>query len=85
MTLTIDLTPEQSARLQQAAKARGIDVPAVVRDLIEHLPETMSPQAVSSGKKKARSFRAWAESNRRDTPLLSEEDISREAIYGERG
>jgi hypothetical protein len=84
MTLTIDLTPEQSARLQQAAKARGVDAPTVVRDLIEHLPETIAEQTVSSGRKKARSFRAWAESNRRDTPLLADDDISREAIYVER-
>jgi predicted transcriptional regulator len=39
MTLTIDLTPEPSARLQKAARARGVDAPTVVRDLIEHLPE----------------------------------------------
>jgi hypothetical protein len=38
MTLTIDLTPEQSARLEQEAKARGVDVPAVLRDLIEQMP-----------------------------------------------
>ena len=39
MTLTIDLTPEQAARLQRAAKARGVDASTVVRELIEHLPE----------------------------------------------
>jgi hypothetical protein len=38
MTLTIDLTPEQSARLEQEAKARGVDVPAVLRELIEQIP-----------------------------------------------
>ena len=38
MTLTIDLTPEESARLEQEANARGVDVPAVLRDLIEQIP-----------------------------------------------
>ena len=31
---------------------------------------------------KARAFREWAESHRRDLPLLSDEAISRESIYG---
>ena len=39
MTLTLDLTQEQMKRLQRVAKARGVEVPAVLEDLIEHLPE----------------------------------------------
>jgi hypothetical protein len=34
---------------------------------------------------RAEAFRAWAESHRRDAPLLTDEAISRENIYGERG
>ena len=30
-------------------------------------------------------LREWAESHRRDLPLLSDEAISRESIYGDRG
>ena len=31
------------------------------------------------------SLRAWTAGLRRDTPLLSDEDVSREAIYEDRG
>lgn len=34
---------------------------------------------------RAEAFRAWAESHRRDTPLLSDFAVSRESMYGERG
>jgi hypothetical protein len=30
-------------------------------------------------------FREWAESHRNNSPILSDEAISRESIYGERG
>jgi hypothetical protein len=34
---------------------------------------------------RANFFEEWAESHQRNTPLLSDEAISRESIYGERG
>ncbi len=34
---------------------------------------------------KAEAFRAWAESHTQDKSLLSDEAVSRESIYGERG
>lgn len=39
MTLTLDLTQEQMKRLQRVARARGVEVPVVLEDLIERLPE----------------------------------------------
>lgn len=38
MTLTIELTPEQEARLRAEAAARGIDPESVLRGLVETLP-----------------------------------------------
>ena len=38
MTLTIDLPPEQEARLQAEADARGSDPKSVLQDLVEALP-----------------------------------------------
>jgi hypothetical protein len=39
MTLTIDLTPEEEARLRAAAHSQGLDPAAYVkRTVIEHLP-----------------------------------------------
>jgi hypothetical protein len=39
----------------------------------------------SSPQERARAFRTWAEAHSRDLPLLSDDDVSRESIYGERG
>lgn len=89
MTLTIDLGPEQEARLLQEAARQGLDARDYVRRLIEsHLPpHSVAPPltTTASPQERARAFRAWAESHRRDTPLLSDDAISRESIYSERG
>jgi len=41
--------------------------------------ETATPQ------ERAKAFREWAESHPRNSPCLSDEAISRETIYAERG
>lgn len=41
--------------------------------------ETATPE------EKAKAFRQWAESHVSESPVLSDEAISRESIYGERG
>ncbi|MGK7932054.1 MAG: hypothetical protein AB4041_11560 [Microcystaceae cyanobacterium] len=41
--------------------------------------ETATPQ------ERAKAYREWAESHSQNSPLLSDEAISRESIYGERG
>ncbi|WLT40528.1 hypothetical protein NON20_25130 (plasmid) [Synechocystis sp. B12] len=41
--------------------------------------ETATPE------ERAKFFEEWAESHQRGAPLLSDEAISRESIYGERG
>ena len=46
---------------------------------LEELRPALTPHERAIG------FRAWADSHPNDTPILSDESISREAIYGERG
>lgn len=41
--------------------------------------QTLTPQ------ERAKAYRAWAESHARTAPLLSDDAISRENLYGERG
>jgi hypothetical protein len=43
MTLTLELTPSEEARLAAAARARGQDPEAFLRAIIETLPETEDP------------------------------------------
>lgn len=40
MTLTIELTPEETRRIEDA-KAKGIDVDAIIKGVIAGLPEPM--------------------------------------------
>lgn len=40
--------------------------------------------AVASPEERAKAFRDWADNHRFDTPILSDEAISRESIYGDR-
>ncbi len=46
--------------------------------------EIETPRSQTS-QQRAKSFRDWADSHSRSAPLLSDEAISRERIYGERG
>lgn len=55
------------------------DQPLVKLSPVVTEPLTLSPQ------EKARLWREWAASHSHDTPLLSDEAISRESIYGEHG
>ena len=54
----------------------------VIVDSDETSTDKMTP---GTPKERAAAFIAWAESHSRNTPLLSDEAISRESIYGERG
>ena len=42
-------------------------------------------QPLLTSRQRAEGFRAWADGHTISTPALSDEDISRESIYGERG
>ena len=81
--MTIELPPEIEAGLQAEAKARGVSVDAVLRDLLSPYAQPVSERAPMNPEQRARAFREWAESHR-PTPALSSEAISRESIYGER-
>ena len=82
MSVTIDLPPEIEASLRAQAATRGMS-------LAEHLCHLLAEQA---GASKARRktpeerIRLWRDvSGLPDTKPLSDEAISRESIYAERG
>jgi hypothetical protein len=82
MSVTIDLPPEIEASLAAQAAARGVP-------LAEHLRHVLAEQAGAS--KTARKtleerIRLWRDvSGLPETQPLSDEAISRESIYAERG
>ncbi len=81
MRVTIDIGPETQAGLLELANAGGVTAEEYVRSLVE------SAVPRSSGLTPAQRSAAWIESATHFpyTPPLSDEAISRESIYGDRG
>ena len=81
MTLTIDIKPETQAGLLAMAEARGMSLEQYVEVVVE---SSVHPQSRMSPKERAA---AWIESAKRfpNTAPLSDEAISRESIYADRG
>jgi proteasome lid subunit RPN8/RPN11 len=88
--MTIELKPEQSHVIDQAIAAGLIDHPdevvkVGVETLRNRLESNMASARSMSAEEWMQKFRAWAHSHPTTTPLLSDEAVSRESIYGERG
>ncbi|MEO8126117.1 MAG: hypothetical protein ABJF23_22105 [Bryobacteraceae bacterium] len=84
MTVTLNLPPDVESALIAEAQAKGIPLDNLIRDLLLlHKPildsEEISPEEW------VREFKDWVHSHSRDTPLLSDDAVSREFIYRERG
>ncbi len=88
--MTIDLNPEQERLVRQAIQAGVISAAdevvtvgvEVIRRRLEERPELPS---VTRAEHWSHEFHAWVHSHSVTTPLLSEEAISRQSIYGPRG
>ncbi len=83
MNVTIRIPEDRAAIYQKQAQSRGLTVERSFLELagqnapvpsIAHLQE-------ADPKEWARQFRAWADSHSPDTPVLSDDAISRENIY----
>lgn len=87
--MTIQLNPEQQSIVERALRAgviRAVDEVAeigvgVIRDRL-NMRHAASAQ---SAEEWFREFTAWSESHSTSTPLLPDEAIGRDSIYGERG
>ena len=82
--MTIELKPEQQSILQEALRQGRF------QSMEEALDEALHSIVVSGGSalppaERADAYRTWAESHPRTTPVLSDEAISRETIYSNRG
>jgi len=90
----IELPDEQATALKAKAAAAGLTLDAWLKQLAA--PEvTGEPLAQPAGRPRSlqdeltpeewvRQFDAWADSHDRTTPLLSDEEISRDSIYPDR-
>jgi Arc/MetJ-type ribon-helix-helix transcriptional regulator len=85
--MTIELNPEQARMIDLAIAAGLIDTADdVVKAGLESIRSRLRAQeATESAEEWMRRFRAWAHSHPTDTPLLTDEALTRESIYGDRG
>lgn len=87
--MVIALNPEQEQVVGQAIEAGLIEKAEDAVELgvgtIRQRLETASHSSSLSKDERKKAFRAWIDSHRTDTPLLSDEAISRESIYADRG
>ena len=83
MTVTIELPPEIEAGLVAQAEAQGLPLPQYVEHLLKEQFASYADPDLSPAERAA----AWRESVKGlpHTPPLSDEAISRESIYGDRG
>lgn len=86
MTLTIELSPEREAALQAQARALGLSIEEWLLYIAEqHVPSgSIAHLQKANPEEWARQFRAWAKSHDPNTPVLSDEAMSRESIYPDR-
>ncbi|WP_219341430.1 hypothetical protein [Nevskia soli] len=90
MTVTLRLNPETEADLLARANAEGLNVSDFVQNLVLErisIPAEPSLPAYDLPPQEwVRQFEAWTCSHAgRNLPVLSDEAISRESIYADRG
>ena len=84
MPTILEVESDIASKITAQARARGVSVAAYLRSLIEREANAESQTALPPPEK-VRLLREWAADHSRDTPLLSDESVSRESFYGERG
>jgi hypothetical protein len=88
--MTIQLNPEAEQPIGQAVQAGLIgNADDVLAIGVETIRQRLQPQAAPGSELQTeqwlREFSAWVHSHSTATPLLSDEAISRDSIYGTRG
>ena len=82
---TIEGTWEEIARQADTLAGKRLFVTVLENGQSESPTPELPDNTASRGPDRARAFREWAESHSRDSPILSDDAISRESIYfGER-
>ena len=82
MNITLTLNPEVEKGLLNRAQEHGLTLDAFVHDLVER-EASLGVAKKLRGKEKAQAFAEWTKSHR-PTKLLSDEAVSRAAMYPDR-
>ena len=85
MMIQLEVQTDTAAILAAQAQQQGVSLDAYLRRLVSGQKTAPASGLTLSPQEKAALWRKWAASHNHDTPLLPDEAISRESIYGERG
>ena len=85
----IEVKPEVEAKLRELAAIKGLSIDELLRSFVSasiEVARAPSPNGdhqmkKPDGRQKAEAFEAWANRFAQDVPPLSQESISRSAIY----
>lgn len=84
--MTIDLKPDQERILKEAVRqGRFQSLEQALDEALHSITLSENARPRLSPAERAAAFRSWAESHPHNTPILSDEAISRETIYSDRG
>jgi hypothetical protein len=86
MNVTIELSEEKAASLKAQADAQGLTIERWLEQIAEqHVqPVSIAHLQKTNPNEWARQFDAWVDSHDPNTPVLSDEAMSRESIYPDR-
>ena len=86
MNVTIELSEEKAAALKAQADAQGLTIERWLEQIAEQHVQRVSIAHLqkTNPKEWARQFDAWVDSHDPNTPVLSDEAMSRESIYPDR-
>ena len=85
MPTMLEVEPEVASKIQARARERGVSVDVYLRELIDQEGTESATSNGLSPQEQVRLLREWASGHSHNSPLLSEDAISRDSIYGEHG
>ena len=80
MSAILEVEPEIAQKLLALAQSKGVSVDDLLRAAASKLSLTESKNGMGNSER-ATAFRVWAAGHPETTPLLSEDAVSRRAIY----
>ena len=80
----LEVDPEVASKIQVRARERGVSVDEYLRELIDQKGAQSETSNGLSPQERVRLLREWASGHSHNSPLLSNEAVSRKNIYRER-
>ena len=85
MLTMLEVEPELASKIQARARERGVSVDVYLRELIDEKRTESERRNGLSSQERVALLRQWASGHGTNTPVLSDEGLNRESIYGDRG